>query len=414
MLAARRTPTLARAHALGQNNPDRTGLGHFDAVALGIASNRRESSRARCARNQRRRARRRAVCFLLPRAQTGAVASGVSLNAPLTLPSQLVDRFGRHVTYVRLSITDRCDFRCVYCMGEDMQFLPRAEVLTLEELAALARAFVELGVTKIRLTGGEPLVRRNVLWLANALGRLPGLKELVLTTNGSQLERYAEPLRAAGVRRLNVSLDSLDPARFRQLTRVGDLAKVLRGIEAARAAGFERLKINAVILKGRNEDEVVPLTQFAIDRGMDVSFIEEMPLGAIEEHDRAAAYYPSDAIRADLERRYTLIPTTDSTGGPSRYWRIAGTGSRVGFISPHSHNFCASCNRVRVTTQGRLLLCLGQEHSADLRAVLRAHPGDTLVLKRAIVAAMAIKPRGHDFNLAGAPVILRHMSVTGG
>jgi cyclic pyranopterin phosphate synthase len=351
---------------------------------------------------------------LLPRAKDRIIAPGTVLNAPLALPSQLIDRFGRHVTYVRLSITDRCDFRCVYCMGEDMEFLPRAEVLTLEELAAVARAFVELGVTKIRLTGGEPLVRRNVLWLVEELGRLRGLKELVLTTNGSQLERYARPLRDAGVRRLNVSLDSLDPERFRHLTRVGDLSKVLRGIEAARAAGFERLKINAVILKGRNEDEVVPLTQFAIDRGMDVSFIEEMPLGVIDDHDRAEVYYSSDAIRADLERRYTLVATTESTGGPSRYYRVAGTGTRVGFISPHSHNFCETCNRVRVTTQGRLLLCLGQEHAADLRAVLRERPGDDAALKRAIVAAMAIKPKGHDFNLAAAPVILRHMSVTGG
>ncbi|BAU48890.1 molybdenum cofactor biosynthesis protein A [Sulfurifustis variabilis] len=326
----------------------------------------------------------------------------------------LIDRFGRHVTYVRLSVTDRCDLRCVYCMSEDMTFLPRAQVLTLEELAFVARAFTELGVTKIRVTGGEPLVRRNVLWLLGEIGRLPALHELVLTTNGTQLEQMARPLRAAGVKRINISLDSLDPARFRRITRVGELAKVLRGIEAALAAGFERVKLNAVILKNRNHDEVCDLVAFAVRRGIDISFIEEMPLGVIGDHDRAEAYYSSDQIKHDLEARYDLIPTTESTGGPARYYRIGGTGSRVGFISPHSHNFCGSCNRVRVTTEGRLLLCLGQEHSADLRAVVRAHPGDIERLKHAIVASMAIKPKGHDFNLGARPVILRHMNVTGG
>ncbi len=335
------------------------------------------------------------------------------MNAADALPSQLVDRFNRKVTYLRLSVTDRCDFRCVYCMSEEMTFLPRADVLSLEELLAVARAFVALGVTKIRLTGGEPLVRKNVLWLARQIGQLPGLRELVLTTNGSQLESMAADLRAAGVRRINISLDSLDRERFRRITRVGDLDKVLRGIEAARHAGFDRIKLNAVILKHRNHHEVTGLTQFAIDRDMDISFIEEMPLGVIGDHDRAAAYYSSDAIKADLERRYALLPTPETTGGPSRYYRIAETDTRVGFISPHSHNFCDTCNRVRVTTEGRLLLCLGQEHSADLRAVLRDHR-DPDALKHAIVAAMAIKPKGHDFALAQAPVILRHMSVTGG
>lgn len=329
-------------------------------------------------------------------------------------PSTLIDRFGRYVTYLRLSVTDRCDFRCVYCMDDEMTFLPRAQVLSLEELLAVARAFVALGVTKIRLTGGEPLVRKNVLWLAQEIGRLPGLRELVLTTNGSQLEQMAGALRSAGVRRINISLDSLSPDRFRSITRVGDLSKVLRGIEAARAARFERIKLNAVILKNRNDDEVVPLTRFAIEHGMDISFIEEMPLGVIGDHDRVEAYYSSDRIRADLEQVFTLQPTTDSTGGPSRYWRIADSDSRVGFISPHSHNFCEACNRVRVTTEGRLLLCLGQEHSADLRAVLRAPGTDSDALKRAIVSAMAIKPAGHDFQLARAPVIMRHMNATGG
>lgn len=329
-------------------------------------------------------------------------------------PAQLVDRFGRVVDYVRISVTDRCDFRCVYCMDEEMSFLPRARILTLEELAQVGRAFSELGVRKIRLTGGEPLVRRNVVKLMQDLGSLPGLRELTLTTNGSQLEAMAREIRAAGVRRINISLDSLDPERFRRLTRVGDLDQVLRGIEAARAAGFEAIKLNAVILRGRNEDEVLPLVAFAAGRGLDISFIEEMPLGVIGDHDRAEAYYSSDEIRRDLAHRYTLLPTTESTGGPSKYVRLAETGTRVGFISPHSHNFCGDCNRVRVTVEGRLLLCLGQEHSVDLRQVLRAAPGDLDRLKEAIVGAMAIKPQGHEFNLAARPLIFRHMSHTGG
>jgi len=328
--------------------------------------------------------------------------------------TQLIDRFGRHVTYVRLSVTDRCDFRCVYCMSEDMTFLPRSQVLTLEELHALGRAFTDLGVTKLRVTGGEPLVRHDVLWLFERLGALAGLRELVLTTNGSQLPRYAAGLRAAGVKRINVSLDSLRPERFRRITRVGDLGKVLAGVDAALAAGFERVKLNAVILKNRNHDEVNDLVAFAIGRGIDISFIEEMPLGHIDDHDRAELYYSSDEVRRDIETRHELIPTTETTGGPSRYFRVAGTDTRVGFISPHSHNFCAACNRVRVTVQGRLLLCLGQEHSVDLREVLRTHPGDEERLRQAIVDSMAIKPKGHDFNLRSQEVILRHMSVTGG
>ena len=325
----------------------------------------------------------------------------------------LVDRFGRVVNYVRLSVTDRCDFRCVYCMEEEMQFLPRAQVLTLEEIAFIGRAFVELGVQKIRITGGEPLVRRNVISLVRQLGALP-LRELVLTTNGSQLPRLAGELKDAGVRRINISLDSLKPDRFREITRVGELDQVLAGIEAARAAGFENIKINAVILKHRNHDEVVDLVRFASDRGMDISFIEEMPLGINSEHDRAEAFYSSDEIRRDLEAVFTLLPTAETTGGPSRYFRIPETGTRVGFISPHSHNFCESCNRVRVTVEGRLLLCLGQEHSVDLRRVVRGNPGDIEALKRAIRAAMDIKPKGHDFNLEAKPVIFRHMNMTGG
>lgn len=311
-------------------------------------------------------------------------------------------------------MTDRCDFRCIYCMEEKMEFLPRARILTLEELAWVARAFVELGVSKIRLTGGEPLVRKDVLWLCREIGALTGLRELVLTTNGSQLTHMAQPLADAKVRRLNISLDTLDRDRFQRLTRVGELDRVLAGIEAARQAGFERIKLNAVILKNRNHDEVTALVRFAIDRDFDISFIEEMPLGKIGDHDRAETYYSSDQIKADLERELTLIPSAETTGGPSRYYRIAGTTSKVGFISPHSHNFCESCNRVRVTPEGRLLLCLGQEHSADLRDVVRAHPGNIERVKQAIVAAMALKPRGHDFDLARPVTILRHMNRTGG
>lgn len=336
------------------------------------------------------------------------------MNQTQAFPTQLVDRFGRVVDYVRISVTDRCDFRCVYCMDEVMQFLPRARILTLEELALVGRAFAELGVKKIRLTGGEPLVRNNVIKLICDLGRLSQLKELVLTTNGSQLERMAGDIRDAGVRRINISLDSLDPDRFRRLTRIGELDRVLAGIEAARASDFDKIKINAVILKNRNDDEVIPLVEYASSRDMDISFIEEMPLGVIGDHDRAEAYYSSDQIRKDLSRRYTLVPTTESTGGPAKYFRITETGTRIGFISPHSHNFCDDCNRVRLTVEGRLLLCLGQEHSVDLKHILRSNPGDLNIVKRAIVDSMAIKPKGHDFNLREQTLIFRHMSHTGG
>ena len=336
------------------------------------------------------------------------------VNIPHKLPEQLIDRFGRHVTYVRLSVTDRCDFRCVYCMSEKMTFLPRAKVLTLEEISSLGRAFVDLGVKKIRLTGGEPLVRKNVLKLFQELGALPGLEELTLTTNGSQLPKMANALRDAGVKRINISLDSLQAPRFKRLTRVGELDTVLKGIDAALGAGFQRIKLNAVILKNRNDDEINDLVQFAVERGIDISFIEEMPLGVNDDHDRAEVYYSSDDVRRDIETRFTLTPTTETTGGPSKYFRLHGTDSKVGFISPHSHNFCEACNRVRVTVEGRLLLCLGQEHSVDLRHVMRANPGDDYLLKKAIADSMAIKPKGHDFDLSRQEVIFRHMSVTGG
>ncbi|MFZ2726215.1 MAG: GTP 3',8-cyclase MoaA [Methylococcaceae bacterium] len=327
---------------------------------------------------------------------------------------QLVDRFGRTVDYVRLSITDRCDFRCLYCMAEDMVFLPRAQILSLEEIYKIAQAFVELGVTKIRITGGEPLVRKGALDLLTQIGMLEGLHELVLTTNGSQLVSSATALKAAKVKRINISLDSLKADRFKALTRTGDLAQVLNGIEAARQAGFERLKINAVILKGTNEDEVCDLVQFAIDKKIDISFIEEMPLGIVEKHNRADAYYSSAQIQADLEKHFQLIESNTKTGGPANYFLLPNTKTQVGFISPHSHNFCSTCNRVRLTVEGRLLLCLGNEHSVDLKAVLRDNPHDNELLKQTIINAMQIKPEKHEFNLQEQPIILRYMNMTGG
>jgi len=328
------------------------------------------------------------------------------------MPSQLVDGFGRRINYLRLSVTDRCDFRCVYCMTENMQFLPHSEVLSLEELYDLANAFTQLGTNRIRLTGGEPLVRRNILSLVERLGRLPA--ELSLTTNGSQLQKMAGDLAAFGVDRLNISLDSLQPERFRDLTRTNRLQQVLDGIEAARSAGFKRIKLNTVVLKGRNDDEVLDLIEFARRSKLDISFIEEMPLGQITEHGRAESFCSSDELRELIGARFDLHPSTERTGGPSRYYRLSNSGTRVGFISPHSHNFCGDCNRVRVTVEGRLLLCLGNEHSVDLREVMRRHPGDLARLQQAITDAMAIKPEKHEFNLEDEPQILRFMNMTGG
>ncbi|WP_372810928.1 GTP 3',8-cyclase MoaA, partial [Litorivivens sp.] len=279
-------------------------------------------------------------------------------------PSQLIDRFGRQINYVRLSVTDRCDFRCVYCMAEDMTFLPRNQILSLEQLYDVGKAFVDLGVTKIRLTGGEPLIRNNVLSLVERLGALEGLKELHLTTNGAQLDKYAPALKAAGLTGINISVDSLQADKFRQLTRTGDLNRVLRGIDAAIDAGFSRIKLNAVILRGRNDDEVLDLVEFARHKCVDISFIEEMPLGLIDEHSRALSFCSSDELREIIDERYPLGNSHENTGGPSDYYRMVDSSIRVGFISPHSHNFCHLCNRVRVTVEGRLLLCLGNEHSA--------------------------------------------------
>lgn len=326
----------------------------------------------------------------------------------------LKDRFGRVVDYLRLSVTDRCDFRCVYCMAEDMQFLPRQQVLTLEELAFLARAFVSLGVRRIRLTGGEPLVRRNVLTLVRQLGVLDGLDELTITTNGSQLETMAQVLADAGVRRLNVSLDSLDPERFNAITRTGKLPQVLAGIEAVQKTGMSRLKLNSVIVRGLNDDEVLTLLDFALERGLDISYIEEMPLGQIDCRDRRGGLVTSEEVKERIGKHYQLLASTETSAGPSRYYRIGGSQSRIGFISPHSHNFCDSCNRVRVTCEGRLLLCLGNEHSVDLRAVMRRYPQDMPALQNTIVNAMTLKPERHYFYHQDRPQVLRFMNATGG
>jgi cyclic pyranopterin phosphate synthase len=325
----------------------------------------------------------------------------------------LIDRFGRKVDYIRLSITDRCDFRCTYCMGEDMEFLPRDEILTLEECARLVCAFVDLGVGKVRITGGEPLVRKDALKLFQDIGRLPGLRELTLTTNGSQLEHYADDLRAAGVRRINISLDSLKPEVFRRITRVGDLSKVLAGIRAAQKAGFENIKLNAVLMHGINDHELFDLVDFAITQPLDISFIEEMPLGEVD-HARRQTWCSNDETLKRLQQQYTMLASAESTGGPAKYWRIADTHTKVGFISPHSHNFCEDCNRVRITCKGELFLCLGQEDKVDLMPLLRGTTDDA-PLRQAIVDSMQIKPKGHDFDIRRAqPSVVRFMSMTGG
>jgi cyclic pyranopterin phosphate synthase len=333
---------------------------------------------------------------------------------PSSAPS-LSDAFGRRIDYVRLSVTDRCDLRCRYCMSEAMSFLPRREVLTLEELAEVADTFVARGVTRIRLTGGEPLARRGIDDLARTIGRQigHGLEELTLTTNGTRLADHAAALADAGVRRINLSLDSRDPERFRHITRTGDLDRVLGGIAAADAAGLH-IKINMVAIKGLNEDEIVPMVLWCGERGFDLTLIETMPLGIVDE-DRTDRYVPLDGVRADLERRFTLIPDPHRTGGPARYARIAETSGRIGFITPLTHNFCDGCNRLRITVDGRLTMCLGHEDHVDLKAALRT--GGRAALDAAIDEALRLKPRRHHFAIAGrgaAPAVARHMSVTGG
>jgi GTP 3',8-cyclase len=328
----------------------------------------------------------------------------------------MVDPFGRRIAYLRVSVTDRCDFRCVYCMAEAMTFLPRRELLTLEELDRLCGAFIAKGVRKIRLTGGEPLVRKNIMWLVEALSRhlLGGaLEELTLTTNGSQLAKHSAALAGAGVRRVNVSLDTLDPKKFKSITRWGDIDKVMEGLRAAQRAGL-KIKINMVALKNVNEEEIEHMLSWCHGEGMDLTLIETMPLGDIEG-DRTSQYLPLSVARARLQERFTLEEIPVSTGGPARYVRVRETGGQLGFITPLTHNFCESCNRVRVTCTGTLFMCLGQEDAADLREPLRASASDDL-LNAAIDEAIGRKPKGHDFIIDRdrRPAVGRHMSVTGG
>lgn len=329
----------------------------------------------------------------------------------------MIDPFGRKITYLRVSVTDRCDLRCLYCMAEDMQFLPKSEVLSLEELERLCSAFIRLGVRKLRLTGGEPLVRRGVMSLIGKLGEqvaAGALDELTLTTNGTQLAHHAAGLAAAGVRRINVSLDTLDPDRFKQITRLGDLSRVLDGIEAARKAGLA-VKINTVALKGLNEDQLDRMLDWCGQLGLDMTLIETMPLGDVAGY-RTDQYLPLDQVRRDLEQRWTLIPSDHRSGGPSRYVEVKETGRKLGFITPMTHNFCEGCNRVRITCTGTLYMCLGQEDAVDLRQVLQRSESDQAV-ETAILDAIAHKPKGHDFIIDrdhDRPALARHMNTTGG
>ena len=338
------------------------------------------------------------------------------MTTPIKTP--LIDPFQRPISYLRLSVTDRCDFRCTYCMSENMTFLPKRDLLTLEELDRFSSVFIRLGVEKLRITGGEPLVRRGIMTYFRAMTRhleSGALKELTLTTNGSQLHRFAKDLADAGVRRVNISLDTLDPEKFGQITRWGKLDNVFRGIDAAQAAGL-RVKINAVALKGFNEDELIAITEWCAARDMDLTWIEVMPMGDIGNEDRLDQYWPLEDLRATLSNHYTLTDLAERTGGPARYVKLEETGQKIGFITPLTHNFCESCNRVRLTCTGELFMCLGQEDRADLRAPLRASDEDTL-LEQAIRAAIGRKPRGHDFDYSRQDVagkMTRHMSHTGG
>ncbi|SFE65012.1 cyclic pyranopterin monophosphate synthase subunit MoaA [Sulfitobacter brevis] len=335
------------------------------------------------------------------------------MNAPL------IDPFARAITYLRVSVTDRCDFRCVYCMSENMTFLPKKELLTLEELDRLCTNFVDLGVQKLRITGGEPLVRRGIMTFFDGMTRhleAGTLKELTLTTNGSQLERFADDLYAAGVRRVNISLDTLDDQKFADITRWGRLPQVLRGIDAAQKAGL-RVKINAVALKGFNEDELPTITRWCAERDMDLTWIEVMPMGDLGNEDRLGQYWSLKDVRARYGDHYTVTDLLENSGGPARYVRLEETGQKIGFITPLSHNFCESCNRVRITCTGEIFMCLGQEDVADLRAPLRNHPTDDAPLREAIHAAIARKPKGHDFDYSRQRAdgqMPRHMSHTGG
>jgi len=331
----------------------------------------------------------------------------------------LIDQFKRQINYIRISVTDRCDFRCRYCMNEHMDFLPREHILSLEEIERLAIIFVSQGINKIRITGGEPLVRKGLIGLLEKLSRLEGLNELVLTTNGSTLEQHAEALKKAGVARINISLDSLQEQRFKNITRVGDLNKVLNGIAAAQAQGFKALKLNCVMMKGVNDDEVLDLLHFAMERELDISFIEEMPLGYIQSHDRALSSVSNDDIQSKIEVQHRIqelkVDTSKpNNAGPARKFSIEGSRTVLGLISPHTHNFCSSCNRVRLTAEGKLLLCLGNEHSVDFKALLRNPNLNDQELADAFCDALHIKPEKHEFDLTSPPQIVRFMNMTGG
>ncbi len=339
----------------------------------------------------------------------------MSTNKPF-----LIDHFGRKIDYARLSVTDRCDFRCVYCMAEEMNFLPRSQILSLEELFEVGKALVASGINKIRLTGGEPLVRNNILWLIENLNSLPDIQELTLTTNGSQLANIAEDLKRNGINRVNVSLDSLSPEKFSEITRTGNLKKVLEGIESCLEAGIN-VKLNAVILKNRNDDEILSLVNYAQNKKIDLAFIEEMPLGNIIEHNRLLAFCSSDEVKSIIEKEYSLEETNKTTNGPSRYVKIKNSETHIGFISPHSNNFCSSCNRIRITVEGKLLLCLGNEHAVDLKSIIRnsynASCNENNLqndLIKAIQSGMQIKPEKHEFSLEQETSIVRFMNSTGG
>ena len=327
---------------------------------------------------------------------------------------QLTDQFNRKINYIRISVTDRCDFRCIYCMSEQMKFLPKKELLTLEEINRIASIFISMGVEKIRITGGEPLVRKNIDTLFNNLSKNKDLKELTLTTNASQLMKKAEMLKASGIGRINISLDSLNPLNFKKMTRTGDLSNVLDGIDHAINIGLKQIKLNTVIMRGINDHEIFDLVEFAIKKNIDISFIEEMPLGDTA-FSRKSTFTSNDEILKKIKTNYLIDKIDYRTGGPAKYWQILGTKSRIGLISPHSHNFCEQCNRVRISCKGELFLCLGQDDKIELMPLLREYPNNDQPIKNAILNSMKIKPKSHEFNLEqNKPAVVRFMSHTGG